>query len=110
MFGLFGKSTPIVTLTPQEAQHQQKDGAALVDVRELYEWQQGHIPGALHMPLSSFTHQAANLPADKEVIFYCLSGYRSKQAIHLAHKMGLPHNRHMGGGIGAWRVHRLPIA
>lgn len=109
MFGLFGKSAPVVTITPQEAHERLMAGAMLVDVREGHEWLQGRIPGAIHAPLSSFAEHAKKLPHDKDVIFYCLAGGRSQKAVEMCAKLGINHKTHMGGGISAWRVHRLPV-
>jgi rhodanese-related sulfurtransferase len=111
MFGFnFGRSAPIKTLTPQDAHRLAKDGSVLlVDVREAHEWAQGHVPGAHHAPLSNLHNTATALPKDKQVVFYCMVGGRSSKAVEICQKMGLPHDSHMGGGIGAWRMHGLPI-
>lgn len=111
MFGFnFGKSAPIKTLTPQDAHRMAKDGQVLlVDVREAHEYAQGHAPGAVNAPLSSLQNTATAIPQDKPVVFYCLVGSRSARAVEICHQMGLPHDSHMGGGIGAWRMHGLPV-
>ena len=111
MFGFsFGKSTPIKTITPPDAHRMAKDGQVLlVDVREAHEFAQGHAPGAFNAPLSSLHTTATAIPRDKPVVFYCLVGSRSARAVDLCQKMGLPHDSHMAGGIGAWRMHGLPI-
>ncbi|TBW38241.1 rhodanese-like domain-containing protein [Siculibacillus lacustris] len=110
MFG-FGKSAaPIETLTPPEAHRRAVAGEILlVDVREAHEWAEGHVPGAHHAPLSSLATTVAAIPTDKPVVFYCLAGGRSAKAIELARSLGLPHGAHVGGGIGAWRAHGLPV-
>lgn len=57
------------------------ENAVLVDVRELEEWHQGHIEGALHAPLSQMLQgNTDNLPKDKALYLYCVAGIRSKQA------------------------------
>ena len=107
MFG-FGKS--VKSLSPPEVQTLAARGDIhLVDVREAGEWASGRIGGAVHMPLSSLPQTAAQLPADKPVVFYCLSGARSQQAIAVCRRLGLPHETHMAGGISAWRAHGLPL-
>lgn len=108
MFG-FLKSQPITTLAPDEAHRLARSGAVhLVDVREPSEWASARIPGALHRPLSTLHDHAAALPTDKPVVFYCLSGARSGQAIALCRRLGFPHDRHVGGGIRAWAAAGLP--
>lgn len=111
MFGFnFGRSAPIKTLTPQEAHRMATDGQVLlVDVREAHEFAQGHAPGAFNAPLSSLHTTATAIPTDKPVVFYCMMGGRSAKAVEYCQKAGLPHDSHMGGGIGAWRMHGLPI-
>jgi rhodanese-related sulfurtransferase len=83
--------------------------AILVDVREDKEWAAGHIPGALHAPLSRFAEAGPKLPKGKRVILYCLSGMRSGQALGLCGKLGLSIDTQMAGGINAWRQAGLPV-
>lgn len=110
MFG-FGRGGAANTLSPVEAQDLHRAGKIhLVDVREAGEWSQSRIGGARHVPLSDFARLAPTLPADRPVVFYCLSGGRSAQAIALCGRLGLPHDTHMAGGISAWRAHGLPLA
>ena len=110
MFGMFGKSAPVKTLTPPEVHRLASDGEVLlVDVREAHEWAAGHVPGAKHVPLSSLAQTATAIPTDKPVVFYCAMGGRSAQAVQIAQKLGLPHDTHVPGGIGAWRAHGLPV-
>jgi phage shock protein E len=49
------------------------------------------------------------LPQDKPVVFYCLSGGRSGQALSLCKSAGQAVEGHMGGGISAWRMQGLPV-
>ena len=56
--------------------------ARVIDVREQYEFESGHFPGAIHMPLSkfaSFIDDIVNFSDDQ--VFYCRSGARSGQAV-----------------------------
>lgn len=109
MFG-FGKSAEIKNMTPPEAHRLATEGKILlVDVREAHEWAQGHAPGAHHAPLSTLPQTATAIPTDKPVVFYCLAGGRSAKAVELCQKLGLPHDTHVPGGIGAWRAHGLPV-
>ena len=113
MFGWFGSGDKLKTLTPGEVRDllREKDGPyVLVDVREDNEWANGRIPGAIHAPLSRFAECAKRIPKDKQVIFYCASGMRSKTALRRAKEHGLLAEAHLGGGISAWRHHDMPIA
>ena len=109
MFGLF-KTQRVVELSAAEAQEKAGKGEILlVDVREAGEWAQMRVPGAVHAPLSALAERLPKLPTDKPIVFYCLSGNRSKSAIGLCRQRGLPHETHMAGGITAWRTAGLPV-
>ncbi len=87
MFGWLNRRPAACDLTPAEAQALVSEGkAVLVDVREESEWRSGHVPGAVHLPLSQFSQGVGRLPRDKKVILYCLSGGRS--AAHSANAPG----------------------
>ncbi|WP_405658176.1 rhodanese-like domain-containing protein [Streptomyces sp. NBC_00079] len=61
------------------------DDAVLLDVREPYEWQAGHAPRAVHLPLSALA-AGAGLPAHAQarpLVVICRSGNRSRQAAEL---------------------------
>lgn len=77
------------------------DGSlTLVDVRESYEFESGHIPGSVSMPLSAF--DPASLPGAGRVVFSCAAGVRSRRAVDLAREAGLPHDEHYPGGFKGW--------
>jgi rhodanese-related sulfurtransferase len=112
MFGWFGLGDKFKTLSPGEVRDllREKHGPyVLVDVREDGEWASGRIPGALHVPLSRFAKEVGKIPKDKQIIFYCASGMRSKSALKLAKKLGLTADSHLGGGISEWRRYDMPI-
>jgi rhodanese-related sulfurtransferase len=93
----------LITLTPAQAHELAAKGEVqLVDVREDNEWAAARIPGAIHAALSRLGSEAADLPNDKPVVFYCMAGARSAKAVEIARSLGLAHIRHMGGGISAW--------
>ena len=92
-------------ITAEEAKamlDQQKD-VILVDVRELSEYQTGHIPNAKLLPLGSITTLAATeLPdLNAKILVYCRSGRRSKMAAEQLIGMGYTHVYDMGG-INSW--------
>lgn len=70
-------------------------GSALLDVREEDEFQNGHIPGALNVPLSRLGEV---LPDKNASIFvYCLWGTRSRRAAQILKSMGYTSVRSIGG-------------
>lgn len=70
----------------------------LIDVREDYEFKEGHIPGAINIPLGNITNVDYSL--DKTLIVYCRSGNRSNQAAIKLKNMG--YNVKDMGGILDW--------
>ncbi|MCE7927932.1 MAG: MBL fold metallo-hydrolase [Chloroflexi bacterium CFX7] len=79
------------------------DGAVAVDVRELNEFQEGHIPGAVHIPLGDLESRAAAIPADRPVLTYCGHGERSATALSLLERLGFTDLVNFDGGFGAWQ-------
>jgi rhodanese-related sulfurtransferase len=68
--------------------------AVLVDVREASEWEQGHVPGALLLPLSRLQTPAehksiqAMLPQEKMIVAHCIKGKRSLAAVEILNRWG----------------------
>ena len=56
-------------------------GALVVDVRETSEYEEGHIPGAVNIPLRTVTQNLDKIPTDRPVYIYCKSGFRAAQAL-----------------------------
>jgi rhodanese-related sulfurtransferase len=59
----------------------------LVDVRDQKEFAEGHIPGAVNIPVTSFAARSAGLDKEKKIIVYCNSGGRSYNAYRKLQKM-----------------------
>ncbi len=76
------------------------DAWALVDVREVHEFDAGHVPGSVNLPLSRFDPDA--LPADKPLVLICRSGVRSLNALNAARAAGVAEIRHYRGGVIGW--------
>jgi rhodanese-related sulfurtransferase len=96
--------------TAQQTHDEVARGALLVDVREPNEWDAGHLPGAVHIPMGQIPKRVAELPRDRKIIFTCRSGNRSgtiKDYMIDEHGYSDVHNQL--GGILAWQVAGLPI-
>lgn len=92
-------------VTAREVDERRRRGEPLqlVDVREGWEWEYAHIPGAIHLPLGELEErQAAVLAPDVPVVFYCHMGMRSQQAAIFLRQEGRPDCYSMAGGINAW--------
>lgn len=93
-----------------EARRRTADGAAvLLDVREPSEWNAGHAPGAVHLPLSALVDGALpTAPAGRTVVVVCRSGHRSRQAARILADRGVPVVDVMGG-MTAWAAAGFPV-
>lgn len=76
----------------------------LIDVRETEEWDEGYIPGAIHLSKGIIERDIEKIIADKntEIILYCRGGMRSVIAANNLQKMGYTNLCSMHGGITAW--------
>lgn len=74
------------------------DGAVLVDVREKDEYEAGHVPGSVNLPLSRIRDAEDVLPDyDAPLFVYCLSGGRSGRAVAVLTNMGYTAVTNIGG-------------
>lgn len=95
----------IKQISPKELD--QKKGMVLLDVRTDKEYEQGHIPGAVHVPLSDVGDKIKKLKKDKEIVVFCQNGNRSIWAIKRLMGMGYKNLYNLKGGYSAWkRIHR----
>jgi hydroxyacylglutathione hydrolase len=76
--------------------------AVVLDVREDDEWQDGHIPGAVHIPLWQLPARAAELPRETPLIVHCAHGYRSSIASSILERAGFSDITHVMGGYDGW--------
>jgi rhodanese-related sulfurtransferase len=96
-------------LTPEDVSRGIAEGRyLLVDVREPNEVAVEAYPAAAVVPLSTFDLAAIPDPGSKQVVFACRSGKRSVTASLAAQAAGLPHDKHLAGGILGWKAAGLP--
>lgn len=84
-------------------------GMAVLDVRELAEWRDGHVPDALHVPGAQLPGRIEEVPSGP-VAVVCGSGYRSAIAASLLLRAGRDDVAHVPGGMKAYRAAGLPIS
>lgn len=91
------------TTTPEEVAARLNNGEKLymLDVREPEEWEDGHVAGALHIPLGSLSGRVHELDAKQEVIVICRSGHRSGMACEWLSEQGF-NAINMVGGLNHW--------
>ena len=96
-------------LTPLEVSQGMAEGRyLLVDVREPNEVAVEAYPGAVMVPLSSLDPKGIPDPQGKQVVFACRSGKRSVTASLAAQAGGFAYDKHLAGGILAWKAAGLP--
>jgi rhodanese-related sulfurtransferase len=81
-------------------------GAALVDVREPDEWEAGHAPDAVHVPLRELALDA--LPGGVPLLVVCHVGGRSAVAASALGRAGVA-AVNVAGGMAAWERAGLPV-
>ena len=96
-------------LAPKDVSKGMDEGRyLLVDVREPNEVAVDAYPDAVVVPLSSFDPQDIPDPHGKQVVFACRSGKRSVTASLAAQAGGLAYDKHLAGGMLAWKAAGLP--
>ncbi len=102
----------IKEISIEEVLEKQKSEHAfvLIDVREDHEWQQGRLPGSIHLGRGILERDIEKVVADKstEVVLYCGGGFRSALSADNMQKMGYVNVLSMAGGIRGWRERQLP--
>jgi len=78
-------------------------GAVLLDVREPAEWNAGHAPQAVHVPMSRLAELARRIPQDKQVVVVCRSGNRSAHVVKALADGGYQ-AVNLAGGMHAWQA------
>jgi len=91
----------IKQILPQELD--QKKGMVILDVCTNKEYNHGHIPGAVHVPLQEIGNKIKKLKKDKEIVVYCQHGNRSIWAIKRLIGMGYTNLHNLKGGYRAWK-------
>ena len=76
-----------------------KNKEFLLDVREEYEYQEGHVKGAVNLPLREILSQKDSLPKDKDIYVYCRSGHRSADAVNFLKSLGFDKVHNIEGGF-----------
>ena len=78
------------------------DGVFLLDVRDPDEFEEGHIPGAVNLPLNEIRSRIEELPRDREISIYCGVGQRAYYATRILLQNGY-HARNLAGGIRTYK-------
>ena len=83
------------------------DGLAVLDVREHFEWEVGHIDGAVHIPMMELPDRLADLP-DSQTLVVCKVGSRSAQVAGWLASQGYD-VVNLAGGLHDWQAAGRPL-
>lgn len=97
-----------INVSVEQAFELRAQGAMMLDVRTLEEWDEAHIPDATLITLDQLEGRVDEVPTDIPVVIYCRSGNRSQTALAILQKAGYSNLHNMLGGINAWIDAGLP--
>jgi sulfur-carrier protein adenylyltransferase/sulfurtransferase len=97
-------------VTPQDVAALPDGATTVIDVREDSEWEQGHLPGAVHISKSYVEQQIEGTVPDRDapVVLYCAGGVRSLFAAQTLEQLGYTNVASMSGGFQQWKSSGLP--
>lgn len=91
-----------------EAHKKLHEGVPLIDIREIYEWNRAHVPGAIHVPAARLTSYLSDHDKSKEIMLICTNGDRSlleaQRLIDLGYTAVSVH-----GGTNSWKASGYPL-
>ena len=101
----FGDPVPAVQV--REIPDPMPADIAVLDVRESFEWDAGHLPGAIHIPLGELPGRTDEVPSGR-VLVVCHVGARSAHATAFLRRQGVD-AVNLTGGMAAWQAARRPF-
>ncbi|MCL4249046.1 MAG: rhodanese-like domain-containing protein [Anaerolineae bacterium] len=106
---LFGGGQYDIQSTEAQARLQSVQAPYVLDVRTPGEYRQGHIDGAVLIPLDELDRRIQEVPADREILVVCRSGARSGIATSQLRAAGY-NAFNLSGGIMSWMRSGLPMS
>lgn len=90
-------------ISPEELRRDKKK-YKIIDVREEWEFKEGHIAGAKNIPFSvvEWEERAGKISRIKPLVVYCMHGIRSDRVVKFLQAKGYKNVRHLAGGFEAW--------
>lgn len=98
-----------IAFPTQVAEDVEMGAVTVVDIRSRAEWEEGHIPGAIHIMLGYLVERISEIPTDKPVIVQCRIGRRSAIGASLLQANGFDAVTNLMGGIRDWEMAKLTI-
>ncbi len=107
--GLPVESVPQITVHDLAAWLEQRRDLAVIDVREPFEWLDGHIAGAVHVPMAEAVTRLDEMPVDRPKAVLCAGGLRSSTVISALKRQGLHDWFNVTWGMTAWLKAGYPV-
>lgn len=106
MFNFLMPKVPKITVEELKKEIEAKSKYVLLDVRTAGEYERGHLPESIHLPVDEVDQKIENIIADKnaKIYVYCLSGSRSVMAVDVMIKKGYKNVYDVDHGLLAWRA------
>ncbi|PWB71031.1 MAG: rhodanese-like domain-containing protein [Anaerolineales bacterium] len=96
-------------ISVDEAWSMYQNGAYVLDVRTVEEWNEFHAPNTTLIPLDELASRVDEVPRDREIVVVCRSGNRSQQGRDILLNAGFEKVTSMTGGLNEWRARGYPI-
>jgi rhodanese-related sulfurtransferase len=106
---VFYRSANPLEINAARAHAKYQEGAFILDVRRLDEWDTVRIPGATLIPLEELASRVAEVPKGREVVVVCRSGNRSQEGRDILRAAGFEQVTSMAGGMIDWQVAGYPV-
>ena len=100
---------PTIAVDELHLRLQGRQPSLLLDVREPWEYAEGHVPGARLVPLGELEDRVSELPRDRPVYSICHSGQRSLAAAAFLLSQGFLEVSNVDGGTSAWIERGFPV-
>jgi hydroxyacylglutathione hydrolase len=101
--GLPVARVPQITVHDLATMKEERPDLVVIDVREPFEWDEGHIDGALHVPMPEALSRKDLVPAGRPKAVVCAGGLRSSTVISALSRAGLTDWYNVIGGMTAWQ-------
>lgn len=104
-------SAPIISQDELLSRINSASAPMVIDVRSSSEFDNGHVPGAIHVDFDQYKKQfsALTLKKDQEIVLYCEAGTRAKILGEHLQQQGYFEVRYLAGDMKAWRGAKLPV-
>jgi glyoxylase-like metal-dependent hydrolase (beta-lactamase superfamily II)/rhodanese-related sulfurtransferase len=103
------ESIEVIDPRELESRMDTSDGLTVLDVRGESEWEEGHIPGSLHIPYQDLAGRLGELPEGGEVATICSGGKRSGLAASILQRAGSRALHVAHGGVKSWGEGQRPL-